>query len=222
MRRLATILLFASLPCLAEEPKDAAARKEFEALEKRLSEAKTLRVVCKASAEGPRKDIHDTTLVLAAGGKARVEFNWKRADGMALVATYISDGARMWKEPDVDKAKKTPEGLSPALARAFARAGVLALSGVSATFQSGGAAPDPGAHAISEVTAGDADGKTTEIRYTVNAGKPDAMKVRLWLDAKTKTPVKRSMDVAGWVLVETYEAFEIGGKLDPALFQPGR
>lgn len=220
--RILAIVVAAGLAFAEEPPKKNEAEELFAKLEERLVAAKTLRVVCKAKSAGESGDRHDSNLWLAEGDRARIDFDWARGKGPAVKSRYACDGKAMGSDRAPGATKPAAKGLSEGLARGFARAGVMALSESSGLFEKGGEAPDGKQYTLSGFALGKKEkvgGREAQaIEFTVDAGEPGETKTVLWIDVKSGLPVRRTADIGGWVLTETYEVFELDGELEDGVF----
>lgn len=207
-----------------DQAKPNAAEELFRKFEEKVAAAKTVRVVCKAREPREGGDRHDGMFVVGEGGKARVEFDWAGAGGKTWKEAYVCDGAKAWSSKRAPAACASAAKLGPALVRGFARAGIAALSAVAPSFESGKEPPAGDSWKVSKFEVGEKakekDRELQAVKYVLNEGKPDEQKMTLWLDVKTLLPARRDVDIGGWKLTETFEAFELDGRIDEGVFAP--
>ncbi|KAF0241686.1 MAG: hypothetical protein FD180_4323 [Planctomycetota bacterium] len=222
MRLALTGLLLFSVASFAEESKEEkAARDLFEAMEKKLAAAKSLRVVCKASEPREKGDRHDASF-WTSGGKVRFEFDWWAQSRGAVKWTSVSNGESVWSTQKKGEAKKAGKDPARAIAVGFARTGTLALTEIESAMVSGA---DPGDGTQWQVSGFKAGAKETKdgvelqsVEYKVQKGKADPIAIVVWIDTKTQLPKRREVDISGWKLSETYEACELDAKIADGQF----
>jgi len=222
MRRALTGLLLISMSAFAEEAKeDKASRELFEAMEKKLAAAKSLRVVCKASEPREKGDRHDASF-WTSGDKVRLEFDWWAAARGTVKWTTVSNGESVWSTQKKGEVKKAGKDPSRAIAVGFARTGTLALTEIESAVVTGA---DPGDGTQWQVSGFKAGTKETKdgielqsIEYKVQKGKADPIAMVIWIDTKTQLPKRREVDISGWKLSETYEACELDAKIAEGQF----
>jgi hypothetical protein len=217
MRRALAALFFLSSIPFAEEPKDVkAARELFEAMEKKLAAAKTLRVVCKAREPREKGDRHDASF-WSAGARARFEFDWWSDSRGEVKWTAVSNGESVWSTLKPGEARKAGVDPAKAIAVGFARTGTLALNEVESAMVIGA---DPGDGTQWQVSGFKAGKKETKdgvelqaVEYRVQKGKADPIAMVVWIDTRTQLPKRRDVDISGWKLSETYDVCELDAKI---------
>ncbi len=222
MRIAAVLLLLIAASATGEESKaDKAARELFESMEKKLTAAKSLRVVCKVREPRENGDRHDASVTLS-GAKARLDFDWWAAARGQVKWTAVSDGESVRSTKSPGEAKKAGKSPAAAIAVGFARTGTFALSEVESALMSGADPGDGSQWKLSGFKAGVRETKDgvelQAVEYSVQRGKDDPIRIVVWIDTKTRLPKRRDVDIAGWKLAETYEACEIDPAIEDAVF----
>lgn len=218
MRSVRRFALLVALPCLAlAEPPKNEAETLFRAMEKKLSSAKTLHVVCKAREPREKGDQHDATFWLA-GEKFRGDFDWaSTSHGESQWSVFSAEGL-CWDSRRAHAKREASKTVGAAAAIGFARTGTWAISELSSALGAGMDAGDGTRWELSDFKLGKKEKDLQAIEYAVNSGKRDAMTYTLWIDVKTQLPVKRDVDMDGWKLHETYEV-RIDEKVAEELFK---
>jgi outer membrane lipoprotein-sorting protein len=227
----ATVLVLAA-PIYGQD-KDA--EKLYRAMEKKVREAKSIKVLWEAELQnqpGESGKVKGSTH-LADGNKARIEFagSLKGTDGKLLL---VSDGKQTVTQGTLmsppgepgPPPQPTRANFYKTLAALTARGGMLLPVFVSV------GAKDDDSDEIDKVlplSAFKLGGKekigkvdAQIIEYTIAFDGKDKAKVKLWLDAKTMFPVKRHMapeGKEGTFLAEAYSEFVLDPKLDAKLFE---
>jgi outer membrane lipoprotein-sorting protein len=218
-------------PVAAEENE---AEKLFRNTEQKLRTAKTLQVHFDSTitgADAKRWNVKGT-LTLGEGDKFRVEAEGKLF-GEESKFTVVSDGTEMksfgyTQAPGQPKQDKNETEKSPKMIGTYFRE---SLSGqdVFVTFlnmDSRSKLP-PDRIKMSDFKLGGeemiGERNTQAIQYTVTAKGKNAnvLSMKMWLDAKTKMPVKRTMTGGGSDIsdiTETYSEFTVDGNVDAKLF----
>jgi outer membrane lipoprotein-sorting protein len=193
-------------------------------LEKRIRTAKALKVVLEAEEwEGKDRKRLKGFVVLAEGNRVRIELTrtgGEKAETMKLV----SDGKHGVGEGEPfdteGKAKPVPATLNEELAALLARAGVLGL------LSPGGAGPDGKFDIDLEVpllgvslgSRQKVDGREAEVLRVKTRMHLVRQSVTVWIDVKTRLPLKRVGTWEGGQLTETYTEFKLDPRLDAAFF----
>jgi outer membrane lipoprotein-sorting protein len=234
MRWLLTLVLLtaATWPAAAEENE---AEKLFRGMEKNVRAAKTLQLRFEATITGAdaKKSNLKGTLVLGEGDKLRAEAEGNLF-GEESKFTQVSDGTDMksfgyTKAPGQPKQEKNATEKSPKDVGAYFR-GALPGNGFFVCFlnmdQRSKLAADNFVLSDFKLAGEEKIGErnTQVIQYTITAkGKnPNVLSMKVWLDAKTKLPVRLAMtggksDITD--ITETYSEFTIDAKVDAKLFE---
>jgi outer membrane lipoprotein-sorting protein len=234
MRWLLTLALLvaAAWPAVAEEND---AEKLFRVMEKKVNEAKTLKIRFDANITGAdaKKWNLKGTLVLGEGDRFRVESEGKLF-GEETKFTVVSDGTgaksfgytKAPGQPNKDRSEteKPPKG-----AGAYFRA-ALPRNGFFVSFLNMDKRGDRSADLFEpsdfklagEAKVGEQDTKVIQYTVKVKGKDGNAPSVKLWLDAKTNLPVKLALTGGGsdiTDITETYSEFSIDAKVDAKLFE---
>lgn len=212
------------LPVLTQNNNEA--EKLFNKMEKQIQEAKTLRVLYRASCniQGPKDK--DTTSVkgmiaLAPGNKTRLEMGNIDA-GDSDKGTLASDGGSV--EPvglGIDIPKAAPANFHQGMRNAVTRYGLT--TGIMAMALKDDLKPQ-----LSDFQLGKKevlDGREAQIvTYKMTAPKTkQVIQISLWIDVKSLLPLRRVCAVDGrdyqGTLTDTYSTITLNPDLDPKLFQ---
>lgn len=225
-----TLLALAAWSAAAQENE---AEKLFRSMEQKVRKAKTLQFRFDATmiGAGANADNLKGTLTLGEGDKLRMEVEGKQF-GTECKLTFTSDGTDLksfgyTKAPgrpkqDRNETQKSPKGIGAYFRGAQPREGFfLCLLKINGRFE-----PAPDDFKISDFKlAGEEKlGKrnTQVIQYTVKDKDANLGSMKVWLDAKTKLPVKLVMTAdapATIVITETYSEFTIDANVDAKLFE---
>jgi outer membrane lipoprotein-sorting protein len=228
MRLLVTtaLLMFFTRAAVAA---DKEAEDLFRGLEQKLRSAKTLRVRFDLSVTVGKPGSLKGMLLLGEGDKFRLELEGKPF-GELVKLTVVSDGARMSScdpnDPKNGKVEKAPKEVGANLRAVLPRLGVM----LCWNSLDRGAKLAPEFTKVSdfkfagkEVMGGR---EMVTIEYTVterqNVVMPPKSRVKLWLDAKTRLPVKLSLTSDGGDITATtdvYSEFVIDPKMDAKQFE---
>jgi outer membrane lipoprotein-sorting protein len=230
---LPALLLVA--PAFAPAQDGGEAKKLFDAMEERLSKAKSVSLMFHLDLKhGDRKPDHlKGLLTLAEGNRAHVEAEG-RFDAEDLKVTLVSDGKhlRLRKteggktRPDRDR--PTPKNLGAALTRVLSRAGVLfGLNSLPLGQKDKEIKADE--FSVSDLKLGGkekvGEREAQVLRYTLGrVERADKLAVTVWIDTQTHLPLKRVITdpkegAAKGRLVETYTDFKVGAKVDAKKFE---
>jgi outer membrane lipoprotein-sorting protein len=242
MRCLLTMALLALVtwPAAAQENE---AEKLFRALEQKVRTAKTLQLRSDATITGAdgKKWHYKGSAIVGEGDKFRWEIEGKRL-GHEWKRTYVSDGTDKIsfgydKQPGEDKAsveskgtEKTPKAFGAHFRAALPRDGfVLGFT----TDRNSQMPPDLFIMSDFKLAGEEKIGarNTQVIQYSVktkardpgfNPASTNVLSMKLWLDTKTKLPVKLAMtggESDFSAITETYSEFTVDAKVDAKLFE---
>jgi outer membrane lipoprotein-sorting protein len=229
----ALLILLPLFPAPGQESSEA--EKLFRKMEKKLSEAKSLRVVLEGTAEGI-EDLRGAlkykgTMILAQGNKARFEMEME-IDGKTHRTTFVSDGAKMIGDI-AEKGKRprdTPKEFFEVTVGFFKHGGPVAGYVFSSSGPEGKqsfAKFKPSAFKLGQKEkVGQRQAQVVEYKLTLENGSKEAEKLslseKLWLDAETNLPLKRIFTgklKKEFTYTENYSEFTVNPKLDAKLFE---
>ena len=228
MRTLAILACF----CL----QDPAAEKTFRAMEAKLREAPTLHVKVVTRVEGlpAGESTSTTTIHLDGAGKARIEVLAKLG-ARSYSLKVISDGANQTVErsetppppwlPPSQARVKVPADMNARVLQALVQAGASgAQEYADGQYRTAADPAHPSSPFAWPELKGFRNGPAAGTLAFDVARKGDliATTVTLWIDPATLLPGRReskmTLDRAAITVTETYEGWQLGAKLDPALF----
>jgi outer membrane lipoprotein-sorting protein len=231
---LAALLIFLPLlPVLAQESNEA--EKLFRKLEKKLSEAKSLRVALEGTAEGV-EDLRGAlkykgTMVLAQGNKARFEMEME-FNGKKHRTTFVSDGTKMIGDIAGEGGKlrrDTPKKFFEVTIGFFRHGGPVAGHVFSSSGPEGEtfASFKPSAFKLGQKEKiGQRQAQVIEYKLTLENAPKEAenlsLSEKLWLDAETNLLLKRVFTgklKKEFTYTENYSEFTVNLKLDAKLFE---
>jgi outer membrane lipoprotein-sorting protein len=224
-------LLALLLPAFVVAGEGNEAEKLFRQLEKKIRDARALRVVADVKGVGKAREVSfRVEMTVARGNKVRFKAKGEtKRDGenKQITAELISDGTKMWateSEQGKVREEEAPKQLGQALSTALSRVG--ALFGFQAAGDVRGQARDlEKLFAVRDFRMGEAakvnDRAARVLQYTVEPGPKEIVRVTLYLDAKTLLPLKRVIEVEREKarMTETYTEFTLNPKLDPKTFE---
>jgi outer membrane lipoprotein-sorting protein len=224
-------LLAALLPALAGGGNDA--EKLFREVEKKIAEAKSLRVASDIDVKAKREGgTLKSSLALAQGNKFRMTMKGK-GGGKELEMEAVSDGnkfhARM-SPPDDSKQEEVPKNLHTLVSRAISRTGPVGAFVIIRLIAPGASRElDPEKlFKVRDFKMGEAakvNGRDAKVlHYQSDIEGQESAKVTLWLDARTLLPLKRVIipEAKGADLdqiTETYTEFTLNPKLEDKTFE---
>jgi outer membrane lipoprotein-sorting protein len=232
---LTALLTFLPLfPALAQESDEAG--KLFRKMEKKLSEAKSLRVALEGTAEGI-EDLRGTlkykgTMVLAQGNKARFEMEME-IEGKKRRTTFVSDGTKTIGDMAGEAGKRredTPKMFFEVTIGFFKHGGPVAGYVFSSSGPEGKqtfARFKPSAFKLGpKEKIGQRQAQVIEYKLTLETAPKEAGKLslseKLWLDVETNLPLKRVFSgklKKMFTYTENYSEFTVNPKLDARLFE---
>jgi outer membrane lipoprotein-sorting protein len=219
-----TLPLFLVLTLPAAEPNDA--EKLFRDMEKKVTSAKTLECTFEAKLEAPRDQNGTITgeVVLADGNKWFTEYGGE-VGGRKGKTTSISDGIKVVDiESDMpNKTRDANKGQTGILCASVARAGLMASFFYVAKELK--AADDLKASDFKlgkKEKVGDKEAQVIDYHLTMK-GLEVPLSISVWVDTKTKLPLKRVVTVMKGdekgTITETYSKLKIDEKIDPKKFE---
>jgi outer membrane lipoprotein-sorting protein len=242
MRGTTLLLALAALlfvaPARAPAQDGGEAKKLFDAMEEKLTKAKSLRLaftseMTKGGAE--RTDKIKGTLTLGQGDRFRLEAAGS-VDGKDIKVVAVSDGKMTGLKrtrggepsPDVKKAP-TRKNIAAGLARTVSRSGVfLGLSGPSLDPARKGDVELDKLFPVSDFKLGGkekVEGREAQVlTYKLSTRGDEKLNVKVWIDPATSLPLKRVVTVpskggAEGRMVETYADIKTSAELDAKSFE---
>jgi outer membrane lipoprotein-sorting protein len=221
------------LPALAQESSEA--EKLFRKMEKKLSEAKSLRVALDGTAEGI-EDLRGAlkykgTMILAQGNKARFEMEVE-IEGKKQRTALVSDGTKMIGDiaEEGKRPRDTPKKFFEVTIGFFKHGGPVAGHVFSSSGPEGNetfARFKPSAFKLGQKEKiGQRQAQVIEYKLTLENAPKEAEKLtlseKLWLDAATNLPLKRVFTgklKKEFTYTEKYSEFTVNPKLDAKLFE---
>jgi len=213
---------------------DNEAERLFRHMEERLSKAKSLECVFEVKAAVGQGSDFRGRLLVAEGNKLRMETEGKWR-GAITKMVVISDGAKLAAETGgtrKDLSKKVPKSLHQEVVRVLTYVGVRMLGRGVIVPEAPEGQETQGKRFANRLTATGLklgkkerlNGRDAQvIEYeTKLEGEDDVPTATLWLDTKTKLPLKRTLtDKQGGKLIytETYLKLAVGGKIDEKEFK---
>jgi outer membrane lipoprotein-sorting protein len=211
------------------EPNEA--EQLFRQMEAKIMKAKTLECAfdIKAGTQGKTDFTGKGTLYFGEGNKFRLETSIEE-EGKVEKATMISDGAKLAMR--ADKAPKGPQDLPPFLGQ-FLRAGISRIIIIPFLLDEQDLTEFKEKDYKLEEQCRVSDFKFGKkemvgqqeaqiIEYTLTFKKQSAH-VSVWVDTKTKLPIKRVIAIPGnekmGTLTENYSNLTVDGKIDPQRFE---
>lgn len=225
MRSFSICLLVAVSACRCSAAEDEA-EKLFRAMEKSVRAAKTLRLKCEVEVidAADRKLPVKGELLLGKGDKLRRRIEG-RVLGEKIDATLVSDGIRQKEtmgpaNTDAPEHGQKPDGLGAYYRESLPTVGFFLASLNGDEREKRVAEKLSGFKLAGEEKLGDRDAIMLE--FTIGADDKAPLAVKLWLDAKTNLPIKRT--IAGGksdikAVTETYSELALDGKVDGNVFE---
>jgi outer membrane lipoprotein-sorting protein len=224
-------LMAALVPAFAAQGNDA--EKLFREMEKKITEAKSLRVASDIDVKDKREGgTLKSSVALAPGNKLRLTMKGK-GGGKELEMEVVSDGDKLHARmipPGDSKQEAVPKNLHALMRKVLSRTGPV---GAFFVVRSGG----PGApkeldpeklfkvHDFKMGEATKVKGRDAKVlHYQVDIERQESVKITLWLDARTLLPLKRvivpeAKDADRTQLTETYTEFTLDPQLDAKTFE---
>jgi outer membrane lipoprotein-sorting protein len=233
MRTTAMLTLLAVVPALAPAQGGDEAKKLFEAMEERLTKAKSVSLGFSIEGEVGGKPLAKLkgSLAFAAGDRARLEVEGS-AFGVDTKVLVISDGKRMHVTTTLNgkpdrKEVPTPKNLTGALARVLSRAGLFpGLESLQLDRDKERELKPNEMFSLSDLTSrakekvGDREARVLTYKAVLYSKQKEAL--TLWVDPLTNLPLKRKL-ISGTMekayLVELYTDLKTDAKLDPKQFE---
>jgi outer membrane lipoprotein-sorting protein len=230
-RTIVALGLLAAALVPAVQAQENEAEKLFREMEKKVNSAKAMRVASddKADARGIRLK---WMLVFAEGNKCRLEFegtaDLQGLEGKPFKAVQISDGTKLLS---VELGRPSPKEDAPTdltnmLQGSISRCGMSVqwLTGLDGKKQGFKIDED---FKVTDFVFGDKENvgehEAQVVRYNLFLRGKVKMSVRVWLDAKTKLPLKRvtTIPVKGAQInvTETFTQLTLDPKLEPKTFE---
>jgi outer membrane lipoprotein-sorting protein len=225
-------LLAVLVPAFAVQGNDA--EKLFRDMEKKIAEAKSLRVASDIDVKDKREGgTLKSSLALAPGNKVRMTMKGK-GGGKEVEIEVVSDGNKLHAHmtpPGDSKQQKVPKNLHILMSKMISRTGHLGGALIIRGSGRPGApqeATDPeklfGVKDFTMGAAAKVNGRDAKVlHYQIDIGGKDSAKVTLWVDAKTLLPLKRLIvpeakaeDVQ---VTETYTELQLNPQLDAKTFE---
>jgi hypothetical protein len=233
---VAAALLSAAASARAEPPGEAEAL--LREVDAKITAAKALRIEYEITGDAPGFPARGS-VVLADRNRFRCEVTFKPTLGTWLA---VGDGKRTVGSADGSAPPSYPSGPAPAwhnetLRRWLGRGGTAMSALMMAEYlrTAGGGEPGPAvgpatsnARLLPDEEIGGVKARVVEYDLTWKGVGPEgqpptSIKVRVWIDPKTKLPVRRAMDwgkdAFGLALTAVHTKFEIDPKLDDRLFE---
>lgn len=221
----ALTLLVVLVPALQEKKQEPTPAELFAAMEKKLSEAKTLTI----SAKGEFPQGNGNATILAAEGNKLFVDVVPEGESEHVKLAAVSDGTRLKLLDRNAYDVETPKGLKADASKAFARMGLMGV-GFLVTEKRG--EPQGGMDAtlkVSDFSKGEpekvGDRDATVLRYKLSVNDND-MEMKIWIDASTGLPLKRRLTIRKGEKElhanETYSAVKLDEPVDAKKFEHGK
>jgi outer membrane lipoprotein-sorting protein len=222
-------LLATLVPAFAVQGNDA--EKLFREMEKKITEAKSLRVASDIVVKDKREGGTLKSLVaLAPGNKLRLTMKGK-GGGKELEMEVACDGDKLHARmtpPDESKQQAAPKDLHAVMSTVISRTGPLGTSFIVSGRDWPGVPRESDLDKLFHVhdfKMGEAakvngrDAKVLHYRLDIAGKKP--AKITLWLDARTLLPLKRVIipEAEDAQITETYTEFTLNPQLDAKTFE---
>jgi hypothetical protein len=237
MRRITpfiiTVLLMAASPAPAFPPPAGEAEQLLRQVDETITAAKALRVEFEIDGGGVPDFPLRGSVVLAEGNRFRFEMRFK--DSREPDWAAVGDGKRMAPLGNGNRLSVPyPKAAAPAWHNAAVRRwlgrGGTAMSVLmmaehlqATDSRERGAEAGPvasKARVLPDEMVGGVKARVVEYELTWKGAAPqEPIKTRVWIDPKTKLPVRRTMDWSGIKFTATHTKFEIDPKLDDSLFE---
>jgi outer membrane lipoprotein-sorting protein len=223
------VALLTAAPALAQENE---AEKLFRAMEKKVREAKTLKVAGEIEAKFNQGGTLKFTALIGEGNKARLEMTGN-IDGMALKILLVSDGKNtlVSGEPfGKNDSRATDEKQNQQLVAMTNRGGLFFAAMFSTVAGMGNDVGDVDrSFAVSDFKmgrkemVGDKEATVFTFKMKVPGGGAEEALVTIWLDPATRLPLKRKLEAIGdknkgEFLVESYSQFQVNPRLEDGHF----
>jgi len=214
-----TALLLITAALLVPQEKNEA-EELFKKMEEKIEKAKSVQVKLRGTVDDMELS---GALWLDEGGKVRIDLEGKSSRG-SMTAAAISDGKKARLDSSDRPAPRrfdVPETFDRLIRTSAARAGFVS----SFEFFEGGerVKADPETAFVAKAfklgvkeIVGDRDCQAVD--YMVSRRGKDAS-VTVWIDTGTFLPLKRVLKADTKTLTETYAAFKLDEKIDPAKFE---
>jgi outer membrane lipoprotein-sorting protein len=199
------------------------AEKLYRDLEKRVTQANTVRVAFEARLmKGAKEAGHmKGVIVVGEGNQARMEVKGQ-VDGKDMALEMTSDGKKLKAvatPPGKETEEPLPENFGAMVRTGLSRVGPTAgLLLAHPSFQSKEEKDLDKTLRLSDFKVG-ADGKVEGrdarvLEYKVTPTGAGPVTLKLWLDARTRLPLKRELrdEKEGFRVIETYSEFKLGPK----------
>jgi outer membrane lipoprotein-sorting protein len=224
------LLAAALVPAVKAQENDA--EKLFREMEKKVNSAKAVRVASddKADARGVRLKL---ILVFAEGNKCRLEHEFtgdlQGLEGKPVKVITISDGAKLLSTENGKPRPKddAPTDLTRMLQGSISRCGMSVqwLTGLDGKKQGFKIDED---FKVTDFVLGDkekvGEHEAQVVRYNLSLRGKVKLSVSVWLDAKTKLPLKRVTTIPDkeeqkLTVTETFTQLTLNPKLEPKVFE---
>ena len=227
MRWALVILLLPAFPVAGGEGHEG--EKLYRDLEKQVGQAKVVRVAFASKLlKGGKEAGHFKGVVdLGEGDRARVAVKGE-AEGKAFTLEMTSDGKQLKvvaTPPGGEKEEPLPKHFGALVRTGLSRVGSTAALLLGFSREGGGGQEEPDLDKrfrVSDFRLGanaKVEGREARvIAYKVTpTGRADPVLLKLWLDAKTRLPLKRELsdEKRGFRIIETYSEFTVGAKGEP-------
>lgn len=215
------LLAVAAIALLLPQEKNEA-EELFKKMEEKIAKAKSVRMTFEVSLD-PEGAKLTGELLLDEGNRARWHMEGKK-DGVFDSGTLTSDGTRalMLAGGVKNRPFDVPESMGRLMRLSLARSGFLGL--VDASHREEKAKADPATAFIAsgfklgaKEKVGDRESQAIDYTLSVK-GNPDAS-MTVWVDRETNLPLKRTFRSGSRKRDETYTAFTLDPKIDPAKFE---
>jgi outer membrane lipoprotein-sorting protein len=229
--RMRFALLAALMPAFAVQGNDA--EKLFREMEKKLVEAKSLRMASDLDVKDKREGgTLKSTVVLAQGNKLRLTMKGK-GGGKELDMEITSDGDKLHARvtpPGESKNEAVPKNLHALVSKLITRTGSVGAFFLVYGRGGPGAPKDLDPEMLFKVRdfkmgeAAKVNGRDAKVlHYQIDIEGKESAKITLWLDARTLLPLKRMIvpEEKGkdTQITETYTEFTLNPKLYAKTFE---
>jgi outer membrane lipoprotein-sorting protein len=220
-------LLVALVPAFAVLGNDA--EKLFHEMEKKIAEAKSLRVAADVDVKDKREGgTLKSTVALAPGNKLRLTMKGK-GGGKEVEMEIVSDGNNLFTRmtpPGDSKQAEVPKNLHTLMGKVLSRTGPIGAFFIARPRASKELDPEKLFRVrdfkLSEATK--VNGRDAKVlHYQIDIDGKESAKITLWLDARTLLPLKRVIIPEGMgegtEITETYTEFTLNPQLDAKTFE---
>jgi outer membrane lipoprotein-sorting protein len=223
-------LLAALVPAFAVQGNDA--EKLFREMEKKIAEAKSLRVASDIDIKDKREGgTLKSSVALAPGDKLRLTMKGK-GGGKELDVEVVADGDKLhvrMTPPGKSEQVAAPKNLHALMSKVVSRTGSVGAFFIIRLVAPGASSePDPEKlFNVKDFKMGEAakvNGRDAKVlHYQIDIERQESANITLWLDAKTLLPLKRVIvpeeKGKGTQITETYTEFTLNPKFDAKTFE---